>query len=1570
MAEGGGNFLSAARGVIELNVAPAIAALGKLVEASKTAGEQSQAAFKQADDGARNFGAGMAVAGVAILGGVALIGKASIDAASQFQSSMELIRTQAGASQTEVDNMSKAILGLAPQVGTGPDELATALYHIESAGFRGQQALEAVKIAAEGARVGQANLEDVTNGLNAVLVAGVPEAKNMAGAMGELNAIVGAGDMHMQDLADALGTGILATAKNFGLGLADVGAALAVFGDNNIRGADAATRLRQTISLMAAPSGTAAKALAEVGISSTELASDMRSGGLIAAISDLQQHLQDSGKSAVEQGEIISKAFGGAKGATGVEILLQQLDRLKQKYGEVQAGAAKFGDAWQATQTTAAFQTERFHATIDALKVGIGTALLPAVTSLLLTITPLIVAMSKWTDEHPRLIAGIFAAVAALGAFLVITGLTIVALDTLLSPVALVIAAIAGLGAALAIAYRTDFLGFADGVNAVIGVMKSFAGYLRDVFESGNTLTGSLKNLPPALRQFAQGVGILVDTAHDFVAAYGEDGILGVLRQIPAEIFDTARAFATMLGAIPGFSGVSKALLSAISSVESRFNAFVADLQKVQNAFTALRSQGFGVIQSAVLALSAVFPALTKVFQDVGAEIDHLIQAGRDLYQAFQDFLNGDFQAGFTQLGAAVVQVFEAMIDHFKTVGDLILAAFNAIDWSAVGAAMLTGLRAAIALLAQLGGSLFDAIVAAVKQIDWSSVGKTLLTGLTSALSAIASVAVPLAKEIGTAVLNAVKAADWGSVGAALLAALEATVGALGDLASALFTWLSNSVKNIDWGHVWDAVQDATKAIVGKLGDIGKAIADWIGGAVKDIDWAGLWAGVSDVAGIIIAKLGDIKNALAQWLLTAVGDIDWGGLFAGVADVAGTIVSKLGDVKNAIEQWLITAVGHIDWAGLFSGVTDVAGLIVSKLGDIKNAIEQWLLTAVGDINWNGLFAGVSNVAGIIVSKLGDIKNAIEQWLLTAVGNIDWGGLFSGVVDVTGAIVKKLGNLGGALKGWLSDAAEALSQSNAAQTITSAVSPIVTVFGAISGTASAIAGAVRTAAKDLGGISWPKPPGLDDLEGVFSAVIGLVTSIASAVQTAAAALGKISFSNPPGLDILSGALSALIGLITSIGGAVKTAAYTIRGISIPKPPGLEDLKTLVDGVGKAVDGIGGAVQAAANALDKIHIPTPPGLDKLKGLLDDVTGALSKIPFIGSGGGGSAKAASAPQTSGLPLPPGQSQITLFTEASTAADNAKKTIVNDITDIINKLTGKGGLKDVFDNTSLKDDGTKLGTDFVNAAQKAFDGLNHVWGSVVNGSQNYINEIDTLLKGAGTQLATDFVNAAQKAFDGLNRVWESVLGGSQSHINTIDTLVKGAGTQTGNDFTDNLRSALNDVNGVLDSVQRGLDSHLQSAASTAWFDGSNIGSSLASGMQAAVPQVQAAAQALVDAANNTTRTGFVLGSPSRLYMQFASWIIDGFLQPFAQRAGEVAAVLKNTFAPQSLGTAMTVGLNLAAQLPVGNLGGQSVVQYNVTQYALKSDELVNLMQQAELGAGLATSLDSGSARMVAFGR
>ena len=197
----------------------------------------------------------MAMLGIGVA--IGAIGYESIKSAISFQRSMEMISTQAGVPQKALARLQAGVLALAGQVGESPASLAAALYHVESSfasvGITGSKALALLKTAAEGAQVGGADLMDATNALDATIASGVGGIHSYSQAMGALNAIVGSGDMTMEDLAQAMGTGVIAVAKSFGQSIYQVGAALALFGDNNIRGAKAATDLRMAWQAMQAP---------------------------------------------------------------------------------------------------------------------------------------------------------------------------------------------------------------------------------------------------------------------------------------------------------------------------------------------------------------------------------------------------------------------------------------------------------------------------------------------------------------------------------------------------------------------------------------------------------------------------------------------------------------------------------------------------------------------------------------------------------------------------------------------------------------------------------------------------------------------------------------------------------------------------------------------------------------------------------------------------------------------------------------------------------------------------------------------------------------------------------------------------------------------------------------------------------------------------------------------------------------------------------------------------------------------------------------------------------------------
>lgn len=447
---------------------------------------------KAAESASRFFLTVGAAAGIAGVGAVIL--------GSKFQQAMELIHTQAGATQAEANRMSRAILAMGGTVSQGPMQLADALYHLESVGLRGSKALDALKAAAEGAAIGGASLNDTTYALSSAVNTGIQGTQNFNEAMGMLVAIAGSGDMHMQDLAQSLSSGVLPAGKAAGLSLLDVGAALATLTDNGVPAQEAATRLRMTFSLLSAPTKQATKELASIGMSQLQLAQDMRQHGLLFALEDLKRHLTDTGLTAEQQGEIIARSFGGGKSSATIITLLDSLGRLQSKYKIIGKGAKDFGSDWAATQKTTAVAWGKMMSSLESMGIELGQKLMPVATRVMDAITRLAAAFGKLPPGTIKAIAG------------AIVGLTAVLLP--LGAALFVFSKVAQLAAAMeAFGVAT---GIALGPIALIGIALVALGVIvLEVITHWKQITDWMrKNVPGAFKVATEVVRVLGATFH------------------------------------------------------------------------------------------------------------------------------------------------------------------------------------------------------------------------------------------------------------------------------------------------------------------------------------------------------------------------------------------------------------------------------------------------------------------------------------------------------------------------------------------------------------------------------------------------------------------------------------------------------------------------------------------------------------------------------------------------------------------------------------------------------------------------------------------------------------------------------------------------------------------------------------------------------------------------------------------------------------------------------------------------------------------------------------------------
>jgi hypothetical protein len=310
-------------GLLDAQARLAEAELAASGAAEKAAAAQAAAGDASVASGAKSAEAGGAVAAAGGKMKMALIGVAvgagvAVDAASKFQDATTHLVTDAGESAANLSMVQQGILRVSAATGTSANDITNAMYHIESAGMHGASGLSVLSVAAEGAKVGGADLDTVSKTLvgtlNAYGMTSTNAGKQTQYAtqmMNQLISTVGSGDMRMQDLASSLSS-VAPLAAAVHIQFAEVGGAIATMTAQGMSAQQATQDLSNTIRSLSNPNNVAINEMQQMGLSAQQVSSQLGQRGLTGTLSILTQAiLAHMGPS----GQVLQSAFNNAKNA-------------------------------------------------------------------------------------------------------------------------------------------------------------------------------------------------------------------------------------------------------------------------------------------------------------------------------------------------------------------------------------------------------------------------------------------------------------------------------------------------------------------------------------------------------------------------------------------------------------------------------------------------------------------------------------------------------------------------------------------------------------------------------------------------------------------------------------------------------------------------------------------------------------------------------------------------------------------------------------------------------------------------------------------------------------------------------------------------------------------------------------------------------------------------------------------------------------------------------------------------------------------------------------------------------
>lgn len=317
-----------------------------------TATNEELAASEEAVAAGATGWIGVAVAAAAATAG---IGAFATKVAGDFQSAAVHLTTDAGESADKLKMVSDGMLQIAADTGTSAETIAQGMYHIESAGYHGAAGLDMMRIAAEGAKVGNAKLETVSKTLAGTLDSYKEKGYTATQMMDMLIETTAAGDLRMQDLASSLGK-VTPIAAAAGMEFSQVGGAIATMTAQNMTAQQATQNLTNLLVHLQKPNDVQIKQMQQMGIDSNDLSSRLGERGLTGTLAILVDAVDKSQK---EGGKFSSVFRDSTAAAHDAQVMLSTFSGAQHKLAQdFMDGKVSAGDYTKAIKDLPAGQHE------------------------------------------------------------------------------------------------------------------------------------------------------------------------------------------------------------------------------------------------------------------------------------------------------------------------------------------------------------------------------------------------------------------------------------------------------------------------------------------------------------------------------------------------------------------------------------------------------------------------------------------------------------------------------------------------------------------------------------------------------------------------------------------------------------------------------------------------------------------------------------------------------------------------------------------------------------------------------------------------------------------------------------------------------------------------------------------------------------------------------------------------------------------------------------------------------------------------------------------------------------
>ena len=867
------------------------------------------------------------------------VGVAAVKTASDFEAGMSEVKAISGATGSEFDALREKAIEMGAKTKFSASDSADAFKYMAMAGWDASQMMDGIAGIMDLAAASGEDLATTSDIVTDALTAFGLQASDsahfadvLAQASSKSNTNVGLMGETFKYVAPVAGA--------LGYSIEDTAVAIGLMANSGIKGSQAGTALRSTITRLAKPVGEAKDAVEELGISITN------ADGTMKPLSQTMVELREKFAGLTEEQKAQYAAMlAGQEGMSGLLAIVNASDEDFQKLtDEINNANGAAEDMASVMMDNTAGAVEQLKGALESAGILIGEKLTPYIRDLAEWITGLVEKFNNLSDEQQDNIVKWGLILAAIGPTLLILSKVISIVSVAMKAFGLLRTTIVG----LTTAFRLLRVGNLAVMTAMGGIPKAVAGIVTAI--SG--ITAPIMAVVAVVAVLVGAFVTLWKTNEDF-------------RNKMTQIWNKIKI------SIDGF----------FDEVVERINALGFDFESITE-----------VIKTAWMALCDILaPVFEGAFNTIAIVLDGVFK----LVLSVMDIFIGLFTGNWEQLGEGVKGVVTGIVETFSKLGSNILGAIGDI-----GAEILEklgfekaaeGFQDFFDTLSELFGQIPELLSSAIDTIV-SFFTETIPNAFNSAIEAVQgfvddvieffTVTVPDAFStfVNETIPNAINSiVSWFEQLPYMIGyAIGQLIGYFYLFATNLWTWITTELPLIIEG------------IIQWFAQLPSRIWEWLTGVVTNvINWGvemynNAVSAASNFVNGAIEWISQLPSRIWAWLTMTVSNvISWG---------ANMIAQARQTATNFVNSFIsfITSLPSKVW-GIIQQIPSKVSEIGSQLYNAGRNIFQKLwdgMKSIGEsiLGWVSDFAGKIGdfVSGIIdgfknvVSSANDAKSAARS----------------------------------------------------------------------------------------------------------------------------------------------------------------------------------------------------------------------------------------------------------------------------------------------------------------------------------------------------------------------------------------------------------------------------------------------------------------------------------------------------------------------------------------------------------------------------------------------------------------